>query len=73
MYKEIYELKSTVVNNYIICFCKRVLRFLYKNRNMKRYFKSCKASDVFWVDRVVSVIWVMLSTFHISVLEWWFH
>ena len=52
---------------------KRVLSILYKDINVKSWFKNFKALEVFCVDRVVSVIWVMLSTFHISVLEWWFH
>ena len=32
---------------------------------MKSQFKSCKASEVFWVDRAAPIIWVMLSIFHI--------
>ena len=40
---------------------------------MKSQFKSCKASEVLWVDRVMSLIWVILSTFHNSALELCFH
>ena len=46
---------------------KRVLSILYKDRNVKSQFKSCKTSEVFWVDRVVTIFWVMLYIFNISV------
>ena len=47
---------------------KGVICILCKDGNVMTQFKSSKASEIFGVDRVVSVIWVILSTFHISVL-----
>ena len=41
---------------------------LIKDRNVERQFKSLKTSEVFGVDRVVTIIWVMLSIFNISIL-----
>ena len=50
-----------------------VKRVSIKDINVKSQFKSCKASEVLWVDRVMSLIWVILSTFHNSALELCFH
>ena len=34
---------------------KRDLSILYKDRHVNNQLKSCNASEVFWVDRVVSI------------------